>query len=89
MPYIMKQGRPRYDEHLNAIGPHTTSAGDLNYCITVLVHEYVRAHGQSYAVMNDCIGVLDAAKAEFYRRVVAPYEDVKIQENGDIEILRK
>jgi len=88
MPYIMKQMRPAFDPHLKAIGPHTTDPGDLNYCITVLVHEYLKAHGQSYATMNDCIGVLDAAKAEFYRRVVAPYEDVKIQENGDIEILR-
>ena len=89
MPYIMKQYRRAFDPHLKAIGPHTTSVGDLNYCITVLVHEYLKAHGKSYSTMNDCIGVLDAAKAEFYRRIVAPYEDDKIQENGDVEILRK
>ncbi len=89
MPYIAKDKRLFFDQHLKAIGPHTTSAGDLNYCITVLVHEYLRAHGQCYSVMNDCIGVLDAAKMEFYRRIVVPYEDEKIKENGDIEILRK
>lgn len=69
------------------MGPHIISQGELNYCITVLVHEYLKAHGQSYRTMNDCIGVLDAAKAEFYRRVVAPYEDIKIEQNGDIEVL--
>jgi hypothetical protein len=87
MPYILKKERLAFDKHLKAIGPHTISPGDLNYCITVLIHEYLKAHGRSYSTMNDCIGVLDAAKAEFYRRVVAPYEDKKIEENGDIEIL--
>jgi hypothetical protein len=88
MPYIMKHVRGAFDKHLKAIGPHTTDPGDLNYCITVLVHEYLKAHGKSYAVMNDCMGVLEAAKLEFYRRIVAPYEDEKIKENGDIQILR-
>ena len=89
MPYIESEMRPMFDKHLKAIGPHTTSAGDLNYCITVLVHEYVKAHGLSYTVMNDCIGVLDAAKMEFNRRIVAPYEDLKIAQNGDINIISK
>ena len=89
MPYIDQQSRRAFDKLLKEIGPHTTAPGDLNYCITVLIHEYVKAHGQSYATMNDCIGVLDAAKMEFYRRVVVPYEDQKIKENGDIQILRK
>lgn len=89
MPYIMKHYRPAFDVHLKEIGPHTTAPGDLNYCITVLIHEYLKAHGVSYSTMNDCIGVLEAAKMEFYRRVVAPYEDTKIKENGDVDILRK
>jgi hypothetical protein len=37
--------------------------------------------------MNDIIGVLEAAKTEFYRRIIAPYEDIKIQDNGDMEVL--
>ncbi len=89
MPYIKKQMRPGFDPHLKSIGPHTIDPGDLNYCITVLVHEYLKAHGVSYTVMNDCIGVLDSAKMEFYRRIVVPYEDKKIKENGDIKVLRK
>ena len=87
MPYIMKDGRRGFDQNLEAIGPHTTTAGDLNYCITHLCHSYLKAHGKSYSTMNDIIGVLEAAKMEFNRRIVAPYEDIKIVENGDMEVL--
>jgi hypothetical protein len=89
MPYIVKHRRPAFDKLLKEIGPHTATPGELNYCITILVQEYVKAHGKSYTAMNDCIGVLDAAKMEFYRRVVSPYEDQKIEDNEDIEILKK
>lgn len=34
--------------------------------------------------VNSGIGALEAAKLEFYRRVVAPYEDKKIFDNGDV-----
>ena len=37
-----------------------------------------------YAVYNRAMGVFDCAAREFYRRVVAPYEDKKIMENGDV-----
>ena len=87
MPYIMKDGRRGFDQQLEAIGPHTTTAGDLNYCITHLCHSYLKAHGKSYSTMNDIIGVLEAAKMEFNRRIVAPYEDIKIVENGDMDVL--
>ena len=30
------------------------------------------------------MGVLECCKLEFYRRVAAPYEDIKIEENGDV-----
>jgi len=32
----------------------------------------------------DVLGALECAKLEFYRRLVAVYEDVKIRENGDV-----
>jgi hypothetical protein len=34
--------------------------------------------------MNDVVGALEGAKAEFQRIVVAPYEDKKMAENGDV-----
>lgn len=60
------------------------TAGELNYKITTLIHDYLREHGLSYQKLNDCVGVLECAKAELYRRVVAPYEDAKMKANGDV-----
>lgn len=59
------------------------SKGELNYLVSSLTKLYVDRHGTSYAVLNDVVGVLGAANMEFYRRVVVPYEDKKIAENGD------
>jgi hypothetical protein len=84
MPYIKQEDRPFLDQKLtfNVIGIH--SAGELNYCVTKLVDHYISAHGGvSYKNINEVIGVLECAKLELYRRIAAPYEDVKIVENGD------
>jgi hypothetical protein len=77
-PYIKKENRARLLESL------PRSSGELNYLITMLLQEYVKEHGSKYDTFNDILGALDGARLEFYRRVVAPYEDVKIQENGDV-----
>ena len=81
MPYINKTDRVA----LLMYTPVMRDAGSLNYAITALLINYV-AHngGLRYKTLNDCIGALVAAKDEFTRRVVAPYVDKKIQENGDV-----
>ncbi len=57
------------------------TAGELNYQITALLNNYLDLHGASYSVYNDCLGALEGAKLEFYRRVVVPYEDEKREAN--------
>jgi hypothetical protein len=37
-----------------------------------------------YAHLNEVIGAIECAKLELYRRVAAPYEDLKISEAGDV-----
>ena len=39
---------------------------------------------QKYYHYNQLIGVLECAKLELYRRLVTPYEDIKITDNGDV-----
>ena len=57
-------------------------AGCLNYVVTrLLIAMYDKP---SYADYNEALGVLEAAKMEFYRRRVAAYEDAKIAEMGDV-----
>lgn len=76
MPYIKESIR------LNA--PSTRTDGELNYAITCLINGYIEEHGKGYSTLNSAIGVLECAKLELYRRIVAPYEDTKIIENGDV-----
>ncbi|MBI9085369.1 MAG: hypothetical protein JEZ11_17370 [Desulfobacterales bacterium] len=37
-----------------------------------------------YAHLNEIVGVFECAKLELYRQLSAPYEDRKIDENGDV-----
>ena len=51
--------------------------------LTMEVIRYLKFHGLSYQTCNDIVGALDNCKDEFRRRVQHPYEDGKIEENGD------
>ena len=80
MPYINVTRR-----HILDSGKATPdTAGELNYTITQLCETYRFKHKTSYATFNDIIGALECAKQEYYRRMIAPYEDTKIIENGDV-----
>ncbi len=81
MPYITETDRARLDRRSHA--PAQTP-GDLNYLLTVEAALYVRNNGLSYQSINDVVGALECAKAEFLRRVVADYEDLAIVRNGDV-----
>ena len=57
----------------------------------MLVVEYVAAQiyarrltEANYNLHNEIMGVFASAQAEYYRRCVAPYEDRKRVENGDV-----
>lgn len=78
MPYIEQQKR----EDLNSILP--TTAGELNFLIHSIVNEYFSMKDESYQAYNDIIGAIECAKLEIYRRKVAPYEEQKLKQNGDI-----
>ena len=84
MPYISTDARNRL-----ASGGSPENAGELNYAITRFVDDYLRRMAEQdgrlrYAHLNEAMGVLECAKLELYRRVAAPYEDRKVEENGDV-----
>jgi len=62
-----------------------SSAGDLNYAFTVMAQAYLKEQGLNYQHINDVIGALEGCKMELYRRIAAPYEDLKVKENGDVK----
>ena len=81
MPYITKDKRASID---NLVTFRAQDAGELNYAITKLVNEYLEGRGKRYETINSAVGALECAKLELYRRVAAPYENLKIRENGDV-----
>ena len=87
MPYITQEDRPQYYEVLaELIGllkekPPESVDGHLNYVVTRVIKE---VYPLRYYHVNKAMGVLECIQHEFYRRVAAPYEDTKIEQNGDV-----
>ena len=87
MPYIPEDQRDTLSgvvEALRLNKPQT--AGELQYLIASMIHLYLteKGGGARYQDMNDVMGALTGAQQEFYRCVVAPYEEVKLLENGGV-----
>lgn len=97
MPYINEEERAELDEVIEiiakAIKDNKTSLvnpnnfanflGRINYCfsrVLLLVMGDV-----SYSKIAMATGVLENIKQEFYRRAATTYENIKINENGDIK----
>ena len=81
MPYIPLKYRKEID-----LGRIPDSPGELNYQITTTILDYLGGEGAVviYSDFNEVLGVLEAVKLELYRRMIAPYEDIKKEENGDV-----
>jgi hypothetical protein len=84
MPYIPQADRQEIDDKFSYTSNDIHSAGELNYAITLLINYYISQKGKGYSSINEVVGVLECAKLELYRRIAAPYEDSKIQQNGDV-----
>jgi hypothetical protein len=89
MPYINPEQKKKlvveYTKHntMDLGIEFPDNPGELNYVITMLIKNYFN-NKPCYQSINDIVGALESAKLEFYRRVAAPYEDLKIKENGDV-----
>ena len=87
MPYITQEDRPQYDAVLEELigllkeKPPESVDGHLNYVVTRVIKE---VYPLRYYHINKAMGVLECIQHEFYRRVAAPYEDTKIEQNGDV-----
>ena len=88
MSYIKKEQRPTIDQLINPLIEHLKSLpledqdGSLNYAVTKIVKHL---YPLKYFHLNRALGVLTAITQELYRKVIGPYEDTKISENGDVE----
>jgi len=89
MPYIPKETRKKFGDALSQCNPRIV--GELTYCIYFLCLRYLEGqdcaasrYRYSYTIMAEVISALQCSLQEFYRRVVAPYEDKKRKQNGDV-----
>ncbi|MDE1873770.1 MAG: hypothetical protein KGI04_01470 [Candidatus Micrarchaeota archaeon] len=88
MPYIKKDQRQGIDALLEPLLEHIKGQevedidGQINYIVSRLLKE---VYPPRYFNYNRAMGVLESIKQEFYRRYVAPYEEGKIKENGDLK----
>ena len=85
MPYVKQDIRAILDPAIaDLFAVMTSHPGELNYVITRMLHANVSLNGLNYAQLNELMGVLECVKQEFYRTVVAPYENLKANSNGPI-----
>ena len=89
MPYIKPDARVKINPYLEPLlewaSENEPTEGELNYIISSLIWTCFEKN-VSYKNGNDLISILECAKLEFYRKKVAPYEDLKEKENGTLEI---
>jgi hypothetical protein len=85
MPYIQQYRRLDMEKHLLELYKKIDTKGDLCYAVYWLMKSFAEYQGISFDKASNALSAADCARFEFYRRVLAPYEDQKIQENGDIE----
>lgn len=82
MPYLKKLDRDRIITNLRHC--QVSNVGELNFAINHLVMKLLSNYAQlGYGELNDVIGAMESSKLEFYRRIVVPYEQGKIRDNGD------
>jgi hypothetical protein len=91
MPYVIQEKRPVLDiivqamaRVYNTIEPlqGIKADGDLNYVLFAFCKRHVKP---SYNNYKNYIGELRQCATEIERKLLAKYEDEKIEENGDVE----
>lgn len=82
MPYIPPDEREEFRQ-LDDL--YIDTPGKLVYAFTRLIRKFIRSQKQiTFMVYALVLGCLCATALEFYRRGVAPYEDEKLRQNGDV-----
>jgi len=87
MPYIKQKDRVPLDDVVDALAvtigglPVEAQDGSMNYAISRLLR---KVYPLSYFNQNRAVGMLQCVLQEHYRRVIGPYEDTKIADNGDV-----
>ncbi|MFA5599147.1 MAG: hypothetical protein WDA06_00985 [Phenylobacterium sp.] len=91
MPYIKEERKNELDvnKEINSIAKslkdNNWGTGDFNYVISRIAWLLVKDN-ISYKTLSKARAAMNDASIEFYRRLMADYEDKKAEENGDVFI---
>jgi len=80
MPYIDPMRRVKLIEFKEPPQDST----ELTFLFCYLINNYMKFKGEKAKHYIDVMGSLETTKSEVYRRLIAPYEDKKIKQNGDV-----
>ena len=82
MPYTTQEDRDKVNDLLDQVFEHTETKGDINYCITRLVHLWVIKEikifwngKKKYAVLDEGLGIFNSAGKCFFRSILGPYQE--------------
>jgi hypothetical protein len=82
MPYIKQEDRAVMDMVVKTMADADVRAnGDLNYILYAFCKRHINP---SYNEYKNFCGELRQCATEIERRLLGPYEDTKIEENGDV-----
>ena len=81
MPYINQECREPLDQIVDKMSDVELKPGELNYILFAFCKRYVPT---SYTHYRDYIGELNECVAEIRRSLLAPYEEKKKMENGEV-----
>lgn len=80
MPYLEDQDRAAELIHANQADPKTLP--ELVLVLLDTIDEYVSERGANATALHEALGGLRGAELELARRIVAPYEAIKLAESG-------
>jgi len=83
VPYIPKRERERLLEKMTIPDMRGSMPGILAFALTKVLVSWLPGRPR-YQHFAEAMGVIESLKLELYRRMVAPYEDQKKAENGDV-----
>lgn len=85
MPYIKEQDKPKFETAITEIVADLLNdyqPGELTYVLYVIARR-VAMNNRRYGHLSQVRASIQDAADEFYRRIMAEYEDEKIVQNGD------
>ena len=85
MPYTEEERRKLQYEPIRLLTRFIETKGDLNHAICELTAMMMlKTGGMGYTNVSEWIDAVNGARKEMERRLLSPYEDEKIEENGDV-----